>query len=153
MAELVPNELLTYGDSSIVPDLYPLIEILTAKENYLLNTLGKTTAIALTHQTQTDTLRTTASAAVAEESDFALLSRTTPTLLSNIVEIIAVPFAVSRTQQQVQHYSGENELTRQTTKALVEWANAAELTISQALHKLRKFGETLYETIPSQALL
>lgn len=129
MAELVPNELLTYGDASAVQDVYPLIEILTATENYLLNNLGKTTAINTIHQTQTDTLRTTSSAAVAEESDYTSLARTTPTLLTNLVEIVAIPFAVSRTQQQIQHFSGENELTRQTTKALKEWANAAEFDL------------------------
>ena len=119
----------SYGDSSIKQDVFPLIEILTAKESFLLNNLGKTTAISTIHQTQTDTLRTAASQAVGEGGDYTDLARTTPTLLTNVVEIIAVPFSVTRTQQQVAHFSGENELTRQTQKALSEWANAAEFDI------------------------
>ena len=58
-----------------------------------------------------------------------MLQTTTPTLVANLVEIIAIPFQITRTQEQVQHYHGQNELSRQTTKALQDWANAAEFDI------------------------
>jgi len=123
------NQLRTYGDASIVQDVLPMIENLTAKENFLLNSLGKTSAISTVHQVQTDTLATPGSLAVAEGGDYTLSARTTPTLRANIVQNIVQPFAVTRTQQKVAHYSGENELVRQTEKALSEWASGAEFDI------------------------
>ena len=50
----------------------------------------------------------------------------------NIIENVAIPFRVSRTQQAIQHYQGENELSRQTTKALKEWGNDAEFDLVRA---------------------
>ena len=119
----------TYVDSTRVASVLSLVEILTARETWFLNNLGKSKAINTIHQTQTDTLRTPASAAVAEDVDYTMLQRTTPTLVPNVIEIVSVPFAVSRTQQQVQHYHKKNELARQTTKALMDWGNAAEFDL------------------------
>lgn len=87
-------------------------------ENWFVNNLGKTVAINVVHHTLTDILETPASNAVEEAADYTAKTRTTTSRLSNIVEKIAVPFKVDRTQQLVQHYYGENELARQTTKAL-----------------------------------
>lgn len=42
---------------------------------------------------------------------------------------MAIPFSVSRTQQQLAHYTGENELIRQTNKALFDWGNSAEFDL------------------------
>ena len=106
-----------------------LVEILTAKENYFLTNLAKSTAISTVHQTMTDTLRIAASQAVAEEADYVNLERTSPSLVANIVEIVAVPFRVTNTAAQIQYYHGENELARQTTKALAEWGNAVEFDL------------------------
>lgn len=119
----------TYQDSTLKPDVLSLVEILTARENWFLNNLGKAVSRSTVHQTQTDTLRTAASAAVTEEGDYTALARTTPTLVPNVVEIVAIPFVVTRTQQQVQHYHEKNELARQTTKALMDWGNAAEFDL------------------------
>jgi hypothetical protein len=55
-----------------------------------------------------------------------MISRTTPSRVVNIVENIAIPFQVTRTQELIDHYQGTNELTRQTEKALKEWHDAAE---------------------------
>ena len=123
------NILRSYGDTSIKQDVVGLIEILTARETWFLNNLGKTVAISTVHQTQTDTLDTAASAAVAEGDDFSAAALTTPSLVANIVEKIAKPFKVSKTQQLVQHYVGQDELLRQTTKALLNWGNSAEFDI------------------------
>lgn len=125
----VDNILRTYGDASIKEDVLSLVETLTATENWFLTNLGKTTAINTVHSTLVDTLRTPASAAVGEAEDYTALARTTPTRLTNIVEHIAIPFKVSRTAQAVERYTGENELTRQTTKALKDWSNAAEFDL------------------------
>ena len=123
------NMLQTYGDPSRVQDVMPLIEILTAKETWFLANLQKSSAKDTIHGVLTDTLRTAATQAVAEGTDFTNLSTTQPTRVDNIVEIIAVPFRVSRTAQQVQHYHGQNEKARQLSKALVDWGCAAEFDI------------------------
>lgn len=123
------STVMSYGDVSRKDDVLGLIEILTAKEEQIFNKLGKTSAIDTVHSTLIDTLRTPASQAVAENGDYTMLTRTTPTRLTNLVQIVAVPFRVSRTQQQIEHYHGQNELTRQTTKAMMEWANSAEFDL------------------------
>lgn len=123
------NILRSYGDNAIKADVLGLVEILTAREDWFLTNLGKTVAISTVHSVLTDTLRTTATAAVAEGADFTALARTSTSLVTNIVEKVAIPFKVDRTQQLVQHYYGEDELARQTTKALAEWGNAAEFDI------------------------
>lgn len=119
----------TYGDVSIREDVMPLIEILTAQETQIFNMLGKTKAISTVHSSLVDTLATPASLAVGEGDDYTASALTTPTRLTNIVEIIAKNFRVTRTQQTVEKYSGENELSRQTKKALTEWGNAAEFDL------------------------
>lgn len=120
---------MTYYDTTRKPDVLSLVEILTARENWFLNNLGKSVARETTHQTQTDTLRTPTSAAVGEAANYSALAVTTPTLVPNVVEIVAIPFTITRTQQQIQHYHGQNELARQTTKALMDWGNAAEFDL------------------------
>ena len=119
----------SYGDTTAKTDIVGLVEILTAKEAWFLNNLGKTVAINTIHSNQIDTLLTAASQAVGEGADLTALARTVPTLVTNIVEKVAIPFKVSKTQQLIQHYHGENELARQTTKALDEWGNATEFDL------------------------
>lgn len=126
---MADNIVRSYGDNAIKQDVLGLVEILTAVENYFLSNLGKTVAISTVHSSLTDTLATAASQAVAEGEDFTALARTTTSLITNIVEKVAVPFKVDRTQQLVQHYYGEDELARQTTKALSDWGNAAEFDL------------------------
>lgn len=126
----VTNILGTFTDSARKEDVVlNMVEILTAEENQLLSMLGKTKAIDEVHHFLTDTLATAASAAVTQGGDFTYLARTTPTRLTNLVEEIAIPFKVSRKQQAVEHYHGQNELQRQLSKALMEWGNAAEFDI------------------------
>ena len=124
----VDNVLRTYGDVTQRPSVMPLIEYLTAQETQVFNTLGKTKAIQVYHQTQLDTLRTMAvnGFVVEQGADYSASANTTPTLLGNWCEIIGIDFRVTRTQQATQHYSGENELARQKTKALKDWGNQAE---------------------------
>lgn len=124
------STLLTYGDQNRREDVVMnSIEILTAKETFLLNTLGKTKAIDTVHMYLTDTLRTAASSAVQMGADYTYLANSTPSRLTNIVEEIAIPIRVSRPQIAVQHYSGENELERQTAKAMSDWGNSAEFDL------------------------
>lgn len=123
------NSLRSYGDTTIREDVMPLVEILTAKEHSILNKLSKVKAIATVHETMTDELETPGSNAVAEDGDYTNKVRTTPTRLVNIIEHVAVPFRVSRTQTLIQHYHGENELARQTKKAMMEWHNSAEFDL------------------------
>ena len=120
----------TYGDVSAKEDVVKnSIELLTAQETQIYNKLGKTVAINTIHAYLVDTLLTAGSLAVGEAEDYTATANTTPTRLTNIVELVAKNFKVSRTQQDIQHYQGENELARQTTKAMKDWANAAEFDL------------------------
>lgn len=126
----------TYGDSAIREDVVlNAVEILTARETQIFNMLGKTEAIQTIHNYLTDTLRTPSlnGLAVEEAAAYAASANSTPTRLTNIVEILALNFEVSRTQQQVAHYTGQNELARQTQKALMDWANAAEFDLLRSV--------------------
>jgi hypothetical protein len=124
------NILRTYGDSSAREDVVlNQIEILTAREEQIFNKLGKTKAIATVHSYLTDTLATAGTLAVAEGADYTAMVLTTPSRLTNLVEQIAAPFKVSRLQRAIEHYQGEDELTRQTSKALMNWGNAAEFDL------------------------
>lgn len=124
------NILRTFGDSAAKEDVVlNAIEILTARETQIFNMLPKTSAINTIHAYLTDTLDTASSLAVAEGGDYTATALTTPSRLTNIVEIVAKNYKVTRTQQQIEHYHGENELNRQTSKALMDWANAAEFDL------------------------
>lgn len=121
----------TYKDTDSIKEDVVLnaIEILTATENRIFNMIGRAAAIATVHSYLTDTLATAASSAVAETGDYSAGTLTTPSRLTNLIQHIARPFKVSRTQQQVQHYHGENELQRQTKKELKNWGNSAEFDL------------------------
>lgn len=124
------NYVRSYGDVSRKEDVVlNAVEILTAKETYIFNMLGKTDAIDTVHHYLTDTLKAAASNAAAEGDDYSYLARTTPTRLSNIVQHLQVPFVVSDVQRNIEHYHGRDELERQTEKALMEFANDAEFNL------------------------
>lgn len=124
------NILRSYGDSSAKEDVVlNAIEILTARETQIFNMLGKAGAINTVHSYLTDTLATAASLAVAEGGDYTATALTTPTRLTNIVEVVAKNYKVTRTQQSIAHYHGQDELARQTEKALMDWGNAAEFDL------------------------
>jgi hypothetical protein len=123
------NILQSYGDVSVKEDVLGLIEILTATEVSVHNMLGKRRAIQTVHETLTDTLDAAASLVVGENADYTNTALTTPVRLTNIVQIVAKKYEVSRTQQEIDHYHGENELTRQTTKAMKDWHNSAEFDL------------------------
>lgn len=126
----VTNAELTYGDVSRKEDVVlNSIEILTAQETQIMNMLGKTKAQDEVHSYLVDTLATPASAAVQQAADYSYTARSTPTRLTNIVEEIAIPLRVSRKQQVIEHYHGQNELSRQLSKAMLEWGNAAEFDL------------------------
>lgn len=126
-------ELLTYGDVSRREDVVlSAIELLTAEENQVLNLLGKTKAIDTVHSFLVETLATAGTLAVEMGRDLSNATLTTPTRLTNIVEEVAKVITVTRPQSAVQHYHGQNELERQTTKALKDWGNAAEYDLVRA---------------------
>ena len=83
----------------------------------------------MVHSYLVDTLLTAGSLATEQGTDFTLSTLTTPTRLTNIVEEIAKAFIVSRPEEVVQSYSGQNELDRQLTKALKDWGNALEFDL------------------------
>lgn len=121
------NILQTYGDATIKTDIVlNSVEIISAREDGIFSMLGKTNAISMVHSYSTDTLATAGSQAVQQGADFTYLARTTPSLLTNIVEEIAVQMKVTRPMMAVQHYHGQNELDRQLAKGLMEFTNAVE---------------------------
>lgn len=124
------NEVRSYGDVSRKEDVVlNAIEILTARETQIFNMLGKTEAIDTVHSYLTDTLDAAALNAQKEGDDYTLGARTTPSRLTNIVQHLSKPFAVSDTQRDISHYHGKDELARQTEKALMEFANDAEFNL------------------------
>lgn len=124
------NFVRSYGDVSIKEDVVlNAVEILTAQETMIFNMLGKTEAISTVHSFLVDTLKTAASNAQKEGDDYSYLARSTPTRLTNLIQHIQIPFAVTDTQRSVEHYQGQDELTRQTEKALKEFANDAEFNL------------------------
>lgn len=124
------NTLLTYGDTSRVDDVVlNSIELLTAREDSIMTTLGKTEARDTVHAYLVDSLSTPASLAIAMGTDPSIRASTTPTRLTNIVEEIGEVFQVARPQEAVKHYHGENETQRQLGKSLAQWGNAAEFDI------------------------
>lgn len=124
------NILRSYGDVSAKEDVVlNAIEILTATETQIFNMLGKTKAINTVHAYLTDTLATATGTATAEGADYTMGALTTPSRLTNLTNIISVPFSVTRTQRAIQHYQGQDELARQTSKALKNWGNNAEFNL------------------------
>ena len=123
----------SYGDVSRVEDVVlNAVEILTARETQVFNMLSKTSARDTIHSYLVDTLKTAENTAIAEAADYTHLTRTTPTRLTNIVQNIAIPFSVTRTQELVEHYHGRNELQRQLEKGIMEWANDAEFALTRS---------------------
>ena len=120
------NILNSYGDDSVKEDVLGDIEILTATEDMIHNTLGKTKATTTVHEVLTDTLDDVTSLATAETADYSNTALTTPSRLTNLVQINVKKFEVSRTQRDIAHFQGEDELTRQVQKALKDWMNATE---------------------------
>jgi hypothetical protein len=124
------NILQTYGDSNIKTDVVlNSVEILSAVEDGIFSKLGKTRAIAMVHSYATDTLATAGSLAVEQGADFTYSARTTPTNLTNLVQEVAQPLRVTRPQVASQHFHGESELERQTSKALKEFTNGVEFDL------------------------
>lgn len=124
------NYVRSYGDVSRKEDVVlNAVEILTQQEHYIFNMLGKTDAIDTVHIYLTDTLKAAAENAVAEGDDYTMGARTTPSRLTNLVQTLQVPFAVSDIQRNIEHYHGRDELQRQTEKALMEFANDAEFNL------------------------
>lgn len=126
----IANGLLTYGDVSRKEDVVlNAVELLTAEENGVMSSLGKSKAIDTVHSYLVDTLATAGSLAVAMNTDIALSGLTTPTRLTNIVQEVAKAIQIARPQEAVQHYFGQNETEYQTTKSLKDWGNAVEFDL------------------------
>lgn len=119
----------SYGDVNIKESVLGLIEILTAQETQISSKLRKTKAIAGVHASLLDTLRAAATGAVGEGEDYTIGASSTPSRLNNVVQTSAIPFAVTRFQQAAEHYHGEDELMRQTQKALKDFGNSVEFDL------------------------
>jgi hypothetical protein len=137
------NILPTFSDSSnIVVDVSRAIEILTARENYFVSNLQKVQATAMVHHYQTDTLAAAGSLVVEEGSDLSAAALTVPSRLTNVVQTSAKAFMVSDAQRAVEHFSGTDELARQTDKAIMELANSMEFDLVRNLSVAAASGAT-----------
>ena len=126
----VTNARLTYGDTNRVTDVVlNAIEILTAQETMVSRMIGSSVARDTVHHYQTDTLATAASLAVQQGADLSAAALTTPSRLTNIVEEIAKVITVARPEQVTEKFSGTDEVTRQRTKGLKDFANALEFDL------------------------
>jgi hypothetical protein len=124
------NILRTFGDVSRVEDVVMrAVEILTAQETSLFTTLQRTVAIDTVHIYLTDTLDTAGDNSNEESADYSFDALTTPSRVINLVQHVRKSFKVSDTQRQVQHYHGEDELSRQLSKKLKSFANDAEYNL------------------------
>lgn len=133
----------TYGDLTIKTDIVlDSVEIISAREDGIFAMLGKTNAIAMIHSYPIDTLLAAGSQAVEQGQNFTFSARTSPTLLTNIVEEIAIAIMVTRPQIAVQHYHGQNELDRQLAKGLMEFTNAVEFDLVRATQTSGVSGTT-----------
>jgi hypothetical protein len=121
--------LLSYGDTSVKESVLEMITLLTAEEDFFLNSLARDSAVSTVHSVQTDTLLTAASLAVAEGSQASLSTLSAPSRVTNLMEIVRKDYAVSGTQRAVSHYGFGDQFAYQTQKALKDWANAAEFDI------------------------
>jgi hypothetical protein len=123
------GELRTYGDASIVRDVQKEIELLTPVENLLQRSMRKSTARAMVHQWQDDTLAAAGSAAGQEYVAFTPDTLSTPSLRTNLVEHVIQSVSVTNAQQLATHESGEDEWARQVAKKMKDWSNAAEFDL------------------------
>ena len=126
----VTNARLTYGDTNRVTDVVlNAIEILTAQETMVSKMIGSSVARDTVHHYQTDTLSTAASLAVQQGADLSAAALTTPSRLTNLVQEIAKVITVSRPEQVTEKFSGTDEVTRQRSKGLKDFANALEFDL------------------------
>ncbi len=123
-------ELLTYGDTSKVDDVVlNAVELLTATESQIANMIGRTRARSTIHDYLQDTLATAATLSVEEGRDFSNATLSVPTRKTNIVEEIAKQFVVTRPQDAVEHYFGQDMTNYQLSKAMKEFGNALEVDL------------------------
>lgn len=122
------NQLRTYSDQSIKEDVLDMVELLSAQENGLLKTIGKSTAYSMVHQWLVDTLGT--SAAPGEEAaQFSASALNNPTRSTNIVEFIYKDFGVTDAQRAVDHHGFEDRFAYEQSKALKELTNRIEADV------------------------
>ena len=117
----------SYGDVAAKEDVVlNAIELLTATEDTIQSKLGRSKAINTVHAYLTDTLPTYGSGAVEEASDYSYSALSTPTRLTNVVQLTVANGRVSDIQRSIEHYHGQDELQRQINKALKDFANKVE---------------------------
>jgi lambda repressor-like predicted transcriptional regulator len=49
-----------------------------------------------------------------------------------VVEVVAKTYVVTDAQKLIQHWHGEDELSRQRTKGLTDWSNSAEFDLMRS---------------------
>lgn len=123
-------ELLTYGDTSRVDDVVlNAVELLTATEDQIANIIGKTRARDTVHSYLVDSLATPGTLAVEMGRDFSNTAVGVPSRLTNIVEEIAKKIVITRPQEAVEHYFGQDMTNYQVSKAMKDWGNALEVDL------------------------
>jgi len=119
----------SYDDAALKEDLSNEIENISPVENWFLKNLQKTKAKSTTHVNLVEQLKTPAQNAMIEGADTVYADRTRPTRVDNLTQIIEIPFAVSTTEQWVDHAGFDDRYEHEAEKAMKEWGNDAERAI------------------------
>lgn len=123
----VDSYLRTYDDSaSRKESVLDEIELLSALEDGVMTAIGKSRALNTVHSVLTDSITTSGSLAASEAADVTMSALGVPSRVTNITEIIQRPFAVSDTQQAVEHYGFADQYAYAMSKAMKEWTQNAE---------------------------
>lgn len=122
----------TYDNNAKREDLLDVITNLTPQETQLMSGLGTSTANNTLHQWLKDSLKAVAVNAAVEGADASYSARATPSRLTNWTQIVKVDYSVSDTMRAVNTAGFDDAFSHETTKAMKEWKNDAELALIRA---------------------
>lgn len=127
MATAISND-----DKAIREDLYDVITNISPRENSLLSGLARTDASGVNHEWLKDTLKTPATNAQIEGADAAFATRTNPTRVNNLCQIVRVDFAVSGTDDAATTAGFAKRYAYEMDKATKEWGNDMEFALMRS---------------------
>jgi hypothetical protein len=121
--------ILTYDDTTMVPDVMGFIIGLTPTKTPLFSSLPKTKAKGVVHAWQEESLTVAQDNAVIEGGSFGSPQHDLPTRPDNITQMFEKVYDVSSTNMWVEQYGIENQFTKQEMEAMKKIATDIELAI------------------------
>ena len=110
-------------------DLTDIIANVSPTDTKMLSSFGRTTANAVLHEWQSDSLASATATGDVEGADSPTFTAVATTRLSNSTQIQSRPFQVSNTQQAVKHAGRGDEYAYHAAKAMKELARNMEKAI------------------------